>query len=73
MEETGYDAASGANEKDCLTLYVNGQQTTMYIVTGVDEGFRFEPQVRPCPIELVFDRIEFRDLCFASAVTTAPK
>lgn len=46
MEETGYDASAGANEKDFLTLYLNGQQTTMYIVTAVDEGFAFEPQVR---------------------------
>lgn len=48
MEETGYDASAGANEKDFLTLYLNGQQTTMYIVTNVDEGFNFEPQVS-CP------------------------
>lgn len=46
MEETGYDASGGANEKDFLTLYLHGQQTTMYIVTAVDEGFAFEPQVR---------------------------
>ena len=46
MEETGYNASAGANEKDFLTLYLNGQQTTMYIVTDVDEGFAFEPQVR---------------------------
>lgn len=45
LEETGYDAAGSASEKDCLTLYVNGQQTSMYIVTDVDEGFAFEPQV----------------------------
>lgn len=46
QEETGYDARWGANEKDFLTLYLNGQQTTMYIVVGVDEAFDFEPQVR---------------------------
>ena len=46
QEETGYDARGGANEKDFLTLYLNGQQTTMFIVVGVDETFPFEPQVR---------------------------
>lgn len=46
MEETGYDASKGANDKDFLTLYLNSQQTTMYIVSGVDEDFAFEPQVR---------------------------
>ena len=46
QEETGYDARRLANEKDFLTLYINGQQTTMYIIVGVDETFPFEPQVR---------------------------
>ncbi|CAN0502865.1 unnamed protein product, partial [Ectocarpus sp. 12 AP-2014] len=46
QEETGYDARRGANEKDFLTLYLNGQQTTMFVVVGVDETFPFEPQVR---------------------------
>lgn len=46
QEETGYDARGLANEKDFLSLYINGQQTTMYIVVGVDETFPFEPQVR---------------------------
>ncbi|CAN0446244.1 unnamed protein product, partial [Ectocarpus sp. 12 AP-2014] len=46
QEETGYDARGGANEKDFLTLYLNGQQTTMFVVVGVDETFPFEPQVR---------------------------
>lgn len=45
LEETGYDASGSADEKDVLTLYLNGQQSTMYIVTGVDEEFPFEPQV----------------------------
>lgn len=45
-EETGYDARGLANEKDFLTLYINGQQTTMYIAVGVDETFPFAPQVR---------------------------
>lgn len=48
LEETGYDASEGANEKDFLSLYLHGQQTTMYIVSGVDEDFAFEPQVRVC-------------------------
>lgn len=46
QEETGYDARGLANEKDFLSLYINGQQTTMYIILGVDETFPFEPQVR---------------------------
>ncbi|CAB1117183.1 unnamed protein product [Ectocarpus sp. CCAP 1310/34] len=46
QEETGYDARGGVNEKDFLTLYLNGQQTTMFVVVGVDETFPFEPQVR---------------------------
>lgn len=46
QEETGYDARGLANEKDFLTLYINGQQTSMYIIVGVDETFPFEPQVR---------------------------
>ncbi|CAN0280675.1 unnamed protein product, partial [Hapterophycus canaliculatus] len=46
QEETGYDARGGAREKDFLTVYLNGQQTTMYVVTGVDETYPFEPQVR---------------------------
>eukprot|EP00752_Nemacystus_decipiens_P012093 g10720.t1 len=46
QEETGYDARALVSEKDFLTLYINGQQTTMYIIVGVDETFPFEPQVR---------------------------
>ena len=44
-EETGFDASAKANEKDSLSLYLNGQQTTLYIIPGVDESFPFEPQV----------------------------
>lgn len=46
LEETGFDASALFNEKDFLTVYRNGQQTTMFIVTGVDEGFLFHPQVK---------------------------
>ncbi|CAN0469318.1 unnamed protein product, partial [Discosporangium mesarthrocarpum] len=46
LEETGFNAEGMASEKDSLKLYLNGQQTSMYIVTGVDEAYPFEPQVR---------------------------
>ncbi|CAM9665427.1 unnamed protein product [Choristocarpus tenellus] len=46
LEETGYNAEGMTSEKKSFTVYLNGQQSTMYIVTGVDENFKFEPQVR---------------------------
>lgn len=48
-EETGFDASEKANENDALSLYLNEHQSTLYIVTDVDEDFPFEPQVNLQP------------------------
>ncbi|KAG5178281.1 hypothetical protein JKP88DRAFT_188627, partial [Tribonema minus] len=46
LEETGFDASALIDPRAFITLFSNGQQSTMFIVPDVPEDFNFAPRVR---------------------------
>ena len=53
-EETGYDVRSRLREEDSFTMVQNAKKLHFYIIQGVPETFRFEPQVRKEVREIKF-------------------
>ncbi|CAM9340767.1 unnamed protein product [Phaeothamnion confervicola] len=45
-EECGYDATGQVGDDNAVSMFMNGQQQTMFIVTDVPEDFPFEPKTR---------------------------
>jgi mRNA-decapping enzyme subunit 2 len=46
LEETGYDAEGHTNERDSISMVVQGKLVKLYYATDTPEDFPFEPQTR---------------------------
>mmetsp|Transcript_4405 Transcript_4405/g.6224 ORF Transcript_4405/g.6224 Transcript_4405/m.6224 type:complete len:390 (-) Transcript_4405:27-1196(-) len=46
LEETGLDVSEMIDPRHCISVYQNGQQSTMFIVTDVPFDYHFSPRVR---------------------------
>jgi len=45
-EETGYDCSRSIDPNAKCEAFINGQSSTMFFVTGVDENFPFAARTR---------------------------
>jgi hypothetical protein len=45
-EETGYDCSRAIDPRAKCEVFISGQSSTMFFVTGVDENFQFVPRTR---------------------------
>jgi hypothetical protein len=45
-EETGYDCSRAIDPRAKCEVFISGQSSTMFFVTGIDENFQFVPRTR---------------------------